>query len=142
GVTREQFEPALAAGTTEELLHHFEPKVGDCLFLPAGIVHAIGGGLMVFEVQQTSDITFRLHDWGRVDPKTGRPRELHVEQALACIDWSRGPVSPAVPADEATGRERLVDCPHFRLWRPRGGRPFPVRADDECRIIVTVEGHG
>lgn len=143
GVTREQFENALAAGTTEALLHRFEPKVGDCLFLPAGIVHAIGGGLMVFEVQQTSDITFRLHDWGRVDPKTGRPRELHVEQALACTDFASGPRRPAWPSLDHAGpvqRERLVQCEYFRLYRYRGSRPFVHDGGGTGSVLVGLEG--
>jgi mannose-6-phosphate isomerase len=143
GVTREQFEAALAAGTTDELLHSFEPKVGDCLFLPAGIVHAIGGGLMVFEVQQTSDITFRLHDWGRVDPKTGRPRELHVEQALACIDFASGPRRPAWPSLDHAGpvqRERLVQCEYFRLYRYRGSRQFVHDGGGAASVLVGLEG--
>jgi mannose-6-phosphate isomerase len=143
GVSREQFEAALAACSTEELLYSFEPKVGDCVFLPAGIVHAIGGGLMVFEVQQTSDITFRLHDWGRVDPKTGRPRELHVEQALACTDFASGPRRPAWPSLDHAGpveRERLVQCDYFRLYRYRGSRPFVHDGGGAGSVLVGLEG--
>jgi len=143
GVTRQQFEAALAAGTTEELLHSFEPKVGDCVFLPAGIVHAIGGGLMVFEVQQTSDVTFRLHDWGRVDPRTGLPRELHVEQALACTDFASGPRRPAWPSLDHSGpveRERLVQCEYFRLYRYRGSRPFVHDGGGAGSVLVGLEG--
>jgi len=143
GVTREQFEAALGAGTTEELLHTFEPKVGDCLFLPAGIVHAIGGGLMVFEVQQTSDVTFRLHDWDRVDAKTGRPRELHVEQALACTDFASGPRRPAWPSLDHAGpvqRERLVQCEYFRLYRYGGSRPFVHDGVGAASVLVGLEG--
>src|SRR5205085_1216988 len=80
-------------------------------------------------IQQTSDTTYRLHDWDRVDPKTGGPRDLHVAESLACIDFSRGPVRPVEPLAESllpVRRERLVACPYFRLWRMRGERPFPV----------------
>jgi len=143
GVSRERFQAALGAGTTDELLHRFEPQVGDCLFLPAGIVHAIGGGLMVFEVQQTSDVTFRLHDWGRVDPKTSRPRELHVEHALACTDFGSGPRRPVWPSLDHAGpveRERLVQCEYFRLYRYRGSRSFVHDGGGTASVLVGLEG--
>ena len=79
-----------------ECLHSFEPRPGDCLFLQAGTVHAVGGGVLMAEVQQTSDATFRLFDWGRRDAQ-GKARQLHVEEALACTHWDGGPVRP-VPA--------------------------------------------
>src|SRR5256885_1219234 len=68
-------------------------RPGDCLFLPAGTVHAVGGGVLMAEVQQTSDATFRLYDWDRVDA-FGKRRPLHVEEALASIHWDFGPVRP------------------------------------------------
>ncbi len=79
GVDRQQLADAIGQGTCEKLLHHFQPKAGDCLFIPAGTVHALGAGLLVAEVQQSSDTTFRLYDWNRVGPD-GKPRPLHVEQ--------------------------------------------------------------
>lgn len=80
GVDGGRLERAIATGTTESVLHSFAPRpAGDCVFLPAGTVHALGGGITVFEVQQTSDTTYRLFDWNRVDSKTGRPRELHLK---------------------------------------------------------------
>ncbi len=75
GVEREQLAEAIAQGTCEKMLHCFEPKAGDCLFIPAGTVHALGAGLLVAEVQQSSDTTFRLYDWNRVGPD-GKPRAL------------------------------------------------------------------
>ena len=83
-------------------LASFTPKVGDAVFLPAGTVHSLGGDVVVFEVQENSDVTFRLYDWDRVDPKTGKPRPLQVEQALACIDFAQGAVGPVAPVVEAT----------------------------------------
>jgi mannose-6-phosphate isomerase len=80
----------------------FTPKPGDGVFIPAGTVHTLGGDVVVFEIQQNSDVTFRLYDWGHVDAKTGKPRELEVDQALACIDFANGSagglVSPVVEA--------------------------------------------
>jgi mannose-6-phosphate isomerase len=138
GVGEQELRRALEAKRVAEVLHSFEPRAGDCVFLPAGTVHALGAGLLIFEVQQTSDVTYRLHDWDRVDPRTGRPRDLHVDQSLECIDWSRGPASPVAPAGEL-----LVDCPHFRLWRKRSEQKLvPVGAADEFRIVVVVDGRG
>src|SRR4029077_19757702 len=93
GVDREGLRAALEAGTVAECLHSFTPRPGDCLFLPAGTVHAVGGGVLMAEVQQTSDATFRLFDWNRRDAQ-GKSRQLHVEEALACIDWQTGPRHP------------------------------------------------
>src|SRR5262249_22949406 len=96
GVDPQQLAEAIAAGTCEELLYGFEPCAGDCLFIPAGTVHALGAGLLVAEIQQSSDTTFRLFDWNRVGPD-GKPRTLHVEQALAVVDFDRGPIAPQQP---------------------------------------------
>lgn len=98
---------------------------------------------MVFEVQQNSDVTFRLYDWDRIDAKTGQPRALHVDQALACIDFSQGAVGPVVPQVDATTpvvRERLFQCDHFTLWRLRGESPFTVGVVDLPRVLVCIEG--
>jgi mannose-6-phosphate isomerase len=135
GTSRLDLERHLAEGTVERCLHSFVPRAGDCLFLPAGTVHAVGGGVLMAEVQQTSDATFRLFDWNRVG-SDGRPRELHIYEALASIDWSRGPVNP-VPPTLITGLpagmhgERLVSCAYFVVHRYRvaghWGLPFPGR---------------
>ena len=96
GFDQAALERELVRGTTELCLHKFEPKVGDCIFIPAGTVHALGAGLVVAEIQQASDTTFRLFDWNRVGPD-GKPRQLHIEESLAAIDYSAGPVQPQVP---------------------------------------------
>jgi mannose-6-phosphate isomerase len=100
---------------------------------------------VVFEVQENSDVTFRLYDWDRIDAKTGEPRELQVEKALASIDFGQGVIGPSVPVPEATSpiqRERLFQCVHFWLWRLRGSEPFAVGKDNEVRILVCIEGSG
>ena len=143
GTTAEELRRALANQTVADDLVSFTPKVGDGVFLPAGTVHSLGGGVVVFEVQQNSDVTFRLYDWDRVDAKTGQPRALHVDQALACIDFSQGAVAPVVPQVEATTpvlRERLFQCDHFTLWRLRGESPFTVGVVDLPRVLVCIEG--
>ena len=102
GVTAADVERAVSDGSFEELLVCFDAKPGECYFIPGGLVHAIGEGTSVYEVQQSSDTTFRLYDWGRVDAE-GHPRQLHVREALAAMDVSLPPPSP----DES------VSCDYF-----------------------------
>ena len=123
----------------------FTPKPGDAVFLPAGTVHALGGDIVVFEVQQNSDVTFRLYDWDHVDARTGQPRALQVDQALACIDFADGAaglVAPVVEARTPVERERLFRCEHFQLWRLSGQSPFTVGAAGATRVLVCIEGKG
>ncbi len=116
GVDPQQLRAACGDGSVGGLLHEVRPRVGDCFFIPAGTVHALGGGLVVAEIQQSSDTTFRLFDWNRVDA-AGRGRELHVDQAIAVTDFSRGPVEPQKPQPDADGLETLVRCDKFILRR-------------------------
>jgi mannose-6-phosphate isomerase len=134
---------AIVRGAVEDLLFAHAPQPGDCYFLPAGTVHAIGGGLVLFEVQQTSDLTYRLYDWGRTDPRTGRPRDLHLEKGLACVDYRHGPCRPARPTVEVRGRARLVplaECAYFTLGRWEASRSFTSGAAGECRVLAGVDG--
>lgn len=140
GFDRAALEREVNRGTTELCLHRFEPQVGDCLFIPAGTVHALGAGLLVAEIQQASDTTFRLFDWNRTDSQ-GQPRPLHVEQALATIDYERGPVTPQKPA--ATSRphvERLVACDKFNIDRWRFGARQRVNGDGKMHLLAVLEG--
>ncbi len=87
GVTRADFEKKIADGTVADCFHRIPVKTGDAMFLPSGRVHAIGAGLVIFEIQQNSDTTYRVFDWNRVG-LDGQPRELHVAQSLASIDFN------------------------------------------------------
>lgn len=87
GVTRAEFEQKIADGTVADCFHRIPVKAGDTMFLPSGRVHAIGDGLVIFEIQQNSDTTYRVFDWNRVG-LDGKPRELHVAQSLASIDFN------------------------------------------------------
>jgi len=138
GMTADAFRAAMATKRVPETLHSYTPSVGDCVFLRAGTVHAIGANILLFEVQQTSDITYRLYDWDRVDAKTKQPRELHIDKALACSNFAAGPCHP-VPA--ATQGE-LVGCEYFTLHRHTNQEAFRVGANGECRVIVGVAGRG
>ncbi len=145
GTTEAGLRRALANGGVASRLASFTPKPGDSIFIPAGTVHSLGDDVMVFEVQQNSDVTFRLFDWGHVDAKTGKPRALQVDQALACIDFAKcagGLVVPVVEAATPVCRQKLFDCDHFRLWRMRGEAPFTVGAVGMPRVLVCIEGEG
>jgi len=87
GVTRAEFEKKIRDGSVAECFHRVPVKAGDAMFLPSGRVHAIGAGLVIFEIQQNSDTTYRVFDWNRVG-LDGRPRELHVAESLASIDFN------------------------------------------------------
>jgi len=143
--TADNLRRAIAAGAVAGRLACFTPKPGDGVFLPAGTVHALGGDVVVFEVQQNSDVTFRLYDWDHVDAKTGQPRALQVDQAIACIDFAQGAVGPVTPVVEELKpvlRERLFCCEHFGLWRLRGQSPFTVGAAGTPRVLVCIAGDG
>lgn len=145
GVCADTFRAAMADRAAHRTLHQFTPRRGDCVFLKAGTVHAIGADILLFEVQQTSDITYRLYDWDRVDAKTGQPRELHIEDGLACSDFAAGPCHPVAAEVEADGpgrRERLVRCEHFTLHRVTAEVPTAVGEPGRCRVVVCVGGAG
>lgn len=86
GVTRADFEQALQANALEPLVHRFPVQAGESIFIPSGRLHAIGGGNLILEIQQNSDTTYRVYDWGRVG-LDGQPRQLHVEQSLKSINF-------------------------------------------------------
>jgi mannose-6-phosphate isomerase len=86
-ITHDIFEERLRDGTVTDHIHRIGVQTGDAVFLPAGRVHAIGAGNLLIEIQQNSDTTYRAFDWNRTDPATGTKRDLHVEQAIQCIDF-------------------------------------------------------
>jgi len=153
GVDRQSLEQAIAAGETEQVLHAFTPQVGQCVFIPAGTVHALGEGLVVAELQQSSDTTFRLFDWNRVDAH-GQGRPLHLEAALDVTDFANGPVAVQQPVPAADGTETLVACDKFVLAQARfdrspaelgedhlnADREISVGGDDRLRLLTVVRG--
>lgn len=140
GVGREELASAVRDGVVESLLHAFEPRVGDCVLIPAGIVHALGAGLVVAEIQQSSDLTYRLFDWNRVGPD-GRPRTLHIDEALEAIDFEAGPIGRQAPRpSDRPGVERLTECPYFVLERWRLDEPARWRGDRRCGVLAVVDG--
>jgi len=119
GVTKQDVAEAAKTGTIGQLLRRFDAKPGDFFYLPAGTVHALGAGLVVAEVQTPSDVTYRLFDWNRVDPMTGRPRQLHLAEALECIRPQFGPdvflPRPTVRAEPFGTVRRLISCEAFTI---------------------------
>jgi mannose-6-phosphate isomerase len=145
GVTPEAMRAHSADGTVEQDLASFNPNPGDGLFIEAGTVHALGGGVVVFETQQNSDVTFRLFDWNRVDEKTGQPRELHIEQAIQSTNFNAVAVKPSEPKVQETKpalREQMFTCEFFNVDRLSGDQPFPVGTPNALRVLVTLEGSG
>ena len=145
GTTAGSLRQSLHDGTIADHLVCIAPKPGDAVFIPAGTVHTLGEDVVVFEVQQNSDVTFRLYDWGHVDPKTRQPRPLQVDQAFACIEFGAsdgGLVAPRVETTMPVERERLFDCHAFLLWRLLGKDPFPVGAAAEPRVLICLAGSG
>ena len=124
-----ELEAAIRAGTVGELLVRHELKAGDVISIPGGMVHSIDGGSLLYEVQQSSDTTFRLYDWGRVDAD-GKPRELHVDKALKAIDYS---LPPPVPC-------RSLETPHFAFRQARLSGEMQVGGDGRFVAIRSAAG--
>lgn len=139
GFDRPALHREVVRQTTELCLHKVYPKVGDCIFIPAGTVHSIGAGLVVAEIQQSSNTTFRLFDWNRVG-KDGKTRELHLEQGLDAIDYARGPVDPQVPQRINEDCEQLVACEKFVLNRWRFSGPATIGDPQTCQILAVLDG--
>ena len=136
---------ALTARTVDDNLASFVPHPGQSVLVEAGTVHSIGDGLVVFEVQENSDATFRLYDWDHVDATTGKTRPLQLEKALDCVDFARGAVLPVESTIESTQpalREHLLGCAQFDVWRLSGAAPFAVGAERNLRVLVCIEGGG
>lgn len=144
GVDATTLRHAVADGSVTEHLHSFAPRPGDCVFLPAGTVHAVGGGVLIAEIQQTSDATFRLFDWNRRDA-AGKSRQLHIEEGFASIHWDRGPVeSIRVEGFADRGavnprRQRLVRCPYFEIDYVESDRGLGLETG-RLRVLVMLAG--
>ena len=125
GVTRSDFEKKITDGSVADCFHRIPVCAGDAMFLPSGRVHAIGDGLVIFEIQQNSDTTYRVFDWNRVG-LDGKPRELHIAQSLASIDFDDfepGLVETKFTADGKIQKRPLVNDPLFNVetWKLNSG---------------------
>lgn len=130
GVGRAEFERALADGTVAGAVNRLPVATGDSIFIPSGRLHAIGAGLVIFEIQQNSDTTYRVFDWNRAG-LDGKPRPLHVAESLACIDFT-----DTAPALNPAGATVLAECPHFRVARHRLAAGESHRCTRFCLIVV------
>ena len=143
GVTRAEFKKKVRTGEVAECFHCVPVRAGDAMFLPSGRVHAIGAGLVIFEIQQNSDTTYRVFDWNRVG-LDGKPRELHVAQSLASIDF--GDFEPALIGQKFSGEDKIKTHPLVRdpLFNVEAVemKPGTILNLKPCKvqIVATVRG--
>ncbi len=138
-VSENEYLDAVAGGTVAELLRRFEVKAGDAFFIPAGTVHAIGAGVRIAEIQETSDVTYRIYDWDRVDDK-GQARQLHTELAVDAIDFGTPQDYVVTHAPVKNEAVLLKSCPWFTvgLLELNGSMTRPVA--DSFVIYMCVGG--
>lgn len=138
GVTREQFERAIATNTLEDCVHHFNVAAGDSILVHSGQVHAIDAGNLILEIQQNSDTTYRVYDWGRMG-LDGKPRQMHVQQSLRSIDWSDFEPEP-LRAAPTSGT--IADCAEFTIRRVvlGAGESLRFRPGEQPRLVSVVSG--
>jgi len=137
GVTRGQFEKALNDLTLEDCVHRFPVKAGDSILVHSGQIHAIDGGNLILEIQQNSDTTYRVYDWGRVG-LDGKPRQMHVEQSLRSIKWDDFEPEPVRGEPKAAV---IAEAKEFRIRRePVAAGGKLEFAAGQPRILSVVEG--
>jgi mannose-6-phosphate isomerase len=142
GVTRAEFEQKISDGSVAECFHRISVKSGDTMFLPSGRVHAIGDGLVIFEIQQNSDTTYRVFDWNRLG-LDGKPRELHIAQSLASIDFNDfepNLVTTPFVTDGKVQKRALVNDPLFNVeaWQLPANVEGLLKAKKLQIVAVTV----
>ena len=144
GATECRMRRAIADGTVADELTGFTPSPGDAVLIRAGTVHSLAD-VVVFEIQQNSDVTFRLYDWDHIDPRTLQRRPLQVEQAIACMNFEQGSVTPLIPQTLERWpvlREQLISCEQFAATRISGRFPFVVGKAETPRVLVCLAGSG
>jgi mannose-6-phosphate isomerase len=148
GVSREVFKRALADRSLATTLNRFEGRAGEVFYIEARTVHALGEGCLLYEVQQTSDVTFRVYDWDRLG-LDGKPRPLHLAESLETIDFSRtgfGPLRPEWHSEHGhqVASRLLVTCPYFGLEQIRisAGTRLDRPLQDVCAVVTCIDGRG
>ena len=141
-VSKQKLEEALKDGTVTSLLNFIEVKKGDCLFIPAGTVHAICGGILLCEVQQNSSVTYRLYDYDRIDA-SGNKRELHIGKALEVIDSDKV-VTPNENSKAIDGNViQLASCKYFTACELTCNEEYVLNVDEDSFVSLTVvDGSG
>ncbi|MEP6988994.1 MAG: class I mannose-6-phosphate isomerase, partial [Chloroflexota bacterium] len=145
GTTREAMAQAIRDNKLEDLLVYAEVEVGDVLLNNAGGIHALGPGIVIYEIQQSSDVTYRLYDWGRMD-LNGKPRELHIDKGVKVANLDVIP-----PITHTAGNTLpvvdVVQCPYFvtllHQLNPRNGTRITLDTNGEqFHILTCVDGSG
>ncbi|MFI0347673.1 MAG: type I phosphomannose isomerase catalytic subunit [Chthoniobacterales bacterium] len=134
GVTKEIFRNALEEGTVEKLLHKLPVKSGDSIFIPSGRLHAIGRGILLAEIQQNSDTTYRIFDWNRRDAN-GQQRQLHLEESMSSIDFSD--YEPSLSNDTSG---IVADCPFFHAEKWVLEKPHRATEQNSFSIFTCLTG--
>ena len=138
--SRDQLAAALADGSLLSLLRRVPARAGYTIFVPAGTIHAINAGIMLFEIQQKSDLTYRVYDYDRHDAQ-GRPRELHIERALDVTHYDAAPPAVVEPQRLDDTRTLLVSCPYFAMERLDLAAPLATTTDPgSFEILTTIDG--
>lgn len=140
-ITPEEYQKRVADGTITEVLADHKVKAGDVFYLPAGRVHAICGGIMLAEVQQSSDVTYRIYDYNRLG-MDGKPRELHTELAAKALDFHTVDNIRTVYTEKANKDVQIIDSPHFNVCFTEVSAPFhrDLRDYDSFFIVICIEG--
>jgi mannose-6-phosphate isomerase len=145
GVTPEKFKRAIVNGTAEDCLEHIPVHTGDAIFVPAGTAHTIGPGLVLCEIQQHSDITYRVYDYNRRDAQ-GKPRDLHIEKALEVIQFgeqSGGKIDPVRISRGAVAETYFVACRYFTTEKWEfAERIASTTSREHFDLLIFLEGHG
>ena len=138
GVTRAAFARALVGQTLDSCVHRFPVGQGDSILVHSGTIHAIDGGNLILEIQQNSDTTYRVYDWGR-SGLDGKPRQLHVAESLASIDWQLAEPAPVRAANHAAV---IAECREFRIRRVplAAGASLSFAAQEQPRLVSVVQG--
>ena len=141
-ISAEDYQEALASGALEALLHKEKVKAGDAFFIPTGRVHAIGAGVLLAEIQQTSDVTYRIYDYNRVDAKTGKTRILHTQMAQSVADFSAAESYGALYQKKINYHNKLINTPYFSThYLPLEGRvQRNYQSLDSFVVLIVVEG--
>ena len=137
GTTKGQFAKSIEDGTCEQYLIKVPVNVGECHFLPSGTCHAIGAGLLIAEIQQPSDTTYRVYDWGRLDPATGKGRQLHIADAMESIHFDS-----SVDTLTVNTIGRLVDADEFKVDKGHQTASGEVLLDKQMKVLIILNGAG
>ncbi len=142
-ITPEEYASKVDDNTVTEVLHDYNVKAGDVFFLPAGRIHSIGSGCFIAEIQQTSDITYRIYDFGRKG-LDGKPRELHTELSKAAIDYTVLPDYKTAYTEKQNEENEIVSCEYFTTSLYDLDKPVTkeVESLDSFLIVICTEGKG